>query len=54
MNALLRQTVRNAFRKRGWDVVKGPNLNQFLASRDVDLVIDVGANKGDYGVHLRR
>lgn len=50
----LKVRVRNAARSRGWDLVKGPTLNQFLESRKVDLVIDVGGNKGDYGVHLRR
>lgn len=54
MKQVLKQKVRNAFRKRGWDIVKTPNLNQFLHSRNVDLVIDAGANIGDYGVHLRR
>jgi FkbM family methyltransferase len=48
------KALRNSVRRRGWDFVKTPNLSQFLDSRNVDLVIDVGANKGDYGYHLRR
>lgn len=54
MRQRLKQVFRNACRKRGWDFVKGPNLSQFIESRDVDLVIDVGGNKGDYGYHVRR
>lgn len=54
MKQLLKRIVRNQFRRRGWDFVRGPNLNQFLESRAVDFVIDVGANKGDYGDLVRR
>lgn len=46
--------LRNQMRSRGWDFVRGPNLNGFLEDRAVDYVIDAGANKGDYGDHLRR
>lgn len=51
---LLKRSLRNLVRQRGWDFVRTPNLNQFLDSRNIDLVIDVGANVGDYGDHLRR
>lgn len=50
----IKNSVRNAIRARGWDLVKTPNLNQFLASRDVDLVIDVGANDGGFASSVRR
>lgn len=45
---------RSVIRQRGWDLVKTPTLHSFLASREVDLVIDVGANDGGYGKHLRK
>lgn len=51
---LLRVPVRRYLRRKGYDVVKGPNLHGFLAARQVDLVIDVGGNDGGYGSFLRR
>lgn len=54
MKHALKRLVRNQLRSKGWDVVRGPNLNQFLDSRNTDIVIDVGANVGDYGDQLRR
>lgn len=50
----LKTQVRNAFRRRGWDLVRGPNLIDFLRSRRVDLVFDVGANDGGYATQIRR
>lgn len=38
----------------GWEAFKGPNLMTFLESRQVDLVFDVGANRGEYGDQLFR
>lgn len=46
--------LRDAIRRRGWDFVKGPNLIDFLRSRDLDWVYDVGANRGEYGEQLIR
>lgn len=54
MLRLIETRVRNTIRGRGWDLVKTPNLNQFLASRNVDLVVDVGANDGGFASHIRR
>lgn len=51
---LVRVPVRSFFRKRGYDLVRGPNLHDYLRSRDVDLVVDVGGNSGGYGTYLRR
>jgi FkbM family methyltransferase len=50
----LKVAIRNGVRNRGWDLVRTPNLIGFLKSRRVDLVLDVGANDGGYGSHLRR
>lgn len=38
----------------GWEAFRGPNLMTFLVSRNVDLVFDVGANRGEYGDQLFR
>ena len=54
LQELIRVPVRRFFRKRGYDVVKGPNLHDFLGARSVDLVVDVGGNDGGYGTYLRR
>ena len=50
----LKTQFRNAIRRRGWDLVRGPNLIDFLRSRRVDLVFDVGANDGGYATQIRR
>jgi len=54
VKTLAKKIVRNAFRTQGFDLVKAPNLHTFLGSREVDLVVDVGANNGGYGSYLRR
>jgi FkbM family methyltransferase len=54
MKQFLKTKFRNAVRARGWDFVKGPNLMDFLRSRSVDLVFDIGANQGDYALQIRR
>jgi FkbM family methyltransferase len=54
----LKQWIKTAIRKgsraMGWEAFKGPNLITFLESRNVDLVFDVGANRGEYGDQLFR
>jgi FkbM family methyltransferase len=54
LKQLAKQIVRNAFRRHGFDLIKTPHLHTYLASREVDLVVDVGANNGGYGTYLRR
>ena len=46
--------VRAFVERRGFQLIKGATLHQFLADRTVDLVIDVGANEGQYSRSLRR
>lgn len=50
----VQRPIRRMIRSLGYDLVRSPHLHSFLASRDVDLVIDVGANSGGYGRYLRR
>lgn len=53
--ATLRQKLQKKIRSDfGFDVhKKRPNLNDYLQSRKIDLVLDVGANIGQFGHRLR-
>ncbi|WP_103502878.1 MULTISPECIES: FkbM family methyltransferase [unclassified Streptomyces] len=52
--------VRNAVRRLGIDITRypsgwsGPQLAQLLRAHRIDVVLDVGANEGEYGAMLRR
>jgi FkbM family methyltransferase len=58
MTALHR--IRNAVRRLGVDITRypsgwsGPQLVQLMHQHSIDLVIDVGANEGEYGAMLRQ
>lgn len=45
--------MRAALQRRGMELLSGPSLFGFLQSRQVDLVLDVGANVGQYALGLR-
>jgi FkbM family methyltransferase len=45
--------AKRRLRQVGFDYPRAPDLIDFLASRDVDLVVDVGANVGQFASHLR-
>jgi FkbM family methyltransferase len=56
----LRAIVNTRLHRRGWDISRWPGYhdsadrrNTLLRSQRVDLVIDVGANVGQYGHELR-
>lgn len=49
----VRHRLAVALRKRGITVSRKPTLTQFLRSRGVDLVVDVGANVGQFARELR-
>jgi len=51
---MMKSWVRSALHRRGFDLVREPNALTFLAVHDVDLVIDVGANIGQYASGLRK
>lgn len=50
----LRDEIRMRLWRRGLDVVRRFRLVPALASRNINVVIDVGANEGQYGMQLRR
>ena len=48
------QWVRKCVRSRGFDIVWYRPLNKLLAHHGVNVVLDVGANQGQYAIELRR
>jgi FkbM family methyltransferase len=56
--ARFKQTIRRSLRRFGLDIHRvgpgrSPDLADFLAARQVDVVLDVGANLGQFGLELR-
>src|SRR5258708_7116460 len=52
----VKQFVRRTLRRFGVDIVRlrgRPDLMGFVKDRSIDLVIDVGANVGQFGERLR-
>lgn len=50
---MLKRLVKKFFWRFGFDIRRGPNLMKFLKSRQIDIVLDVGANIGQFGLDLR-
>lgn len=58
MLSLAKHSVRRTLRRFGYDFRRiehfgEPTLMDFMASREIDLVIDVGANEGQFALELR-
>jgi FkbM family methyltransferase len=49
----LGRSLRNFLRRHGYELSRTPGAVDFLHSRQVDLVLDVGANSGQYAQSLR-
>lgn len=49
-----KQFVRRQLAKRGIHVHRMPSMVDFLASRNIDVVLDVGANTGQFAKSLRQ
>lgn len=50
----IQKRVKMMLRKFGYDLVRSePRLIDFLKSRNINLVLDVGANVGQFGLSLR-
>lgn len=47
-----REAIQNRLRKHGYELVRYP-ISQLLRHLEVDTVLDVGANCGQFGEHLR-
>ena len=51
----MRRLAKRVARSLGVDLSRAtPNLFDFMASRGIDIVLDVGANIGQFGAYLRR
>lgn len=53
MERMLKTMVRRALYRRGWERTGKPNILTYLETHKVDLVLDVGANTGQFGNSLR-
>lgn len=53
MKAGLRRLVRGAVRRRGFQRTIAPTFAEIMAHHRVDVVLDVGANDGDYAREIR-
>lgn len=51
---MIKEAIRDVLRKRGFDLVRGPDIRTFLDVHHVDLVVDVGANEGQFARNLRQ
>jgi FkbM family methyltransferase len=50
----LKWPLRRILERYGLDIRFAPTLNAFLKSRNVDVVLDVGANEGQFAISLRQ
>jgi len=50
---LIKTTAKKILKSQGYTVSKAPSLGDFIRSRNVDLVLDIGANVGQYCRDLR-
>ncbi len=50
----MKQLIKNAIRRTGYEVIRRrPHLVDLLVAYGVDVVLDVGANEGQFGRYLR-
>jgi hypothetical protein len=49
----VKRQVKKHFWRRGVEIRSSPHLGKFLESRKIDVVLDVGANVGQFGRELR-
>jgi FkbM family methyltransferase len=50
---MLKRSVKKFFWRFGVEIRRSPSLLKFLKSRQIDTVLDVGANIGQFGLDLR-
>jgi FkbM family methyltransferase len=51
---LLREEIRMFLWRRGFDIVRRFRLADILFTKNIDVVVDVGANEGQFGTQIRR
>jgi FkbM family methyltransferase len=51
--ATFKKLARQALRRAGVERVRTPSIAQFLAQRQIETVLDVGANVGQFALELR-
>lgn len=54
MKAIVRKAMQRVAAHWGYEMRQEPSLDAFLRTRGVDLVLDVGANEGHFGLDLRK
>jgi len=51
----MKRFIRNLFRAAGYDLRRhAPDLLDFIRAREINVVFDIGANRGQFGLFLRR
>ncbi len=53
ITAALKTVVRDQLARHGFELRREPTFASFLRSRDVDMIVDVGANIGQFATLLR-
>jgi FkbM family methyltransferase len=53
LNLTIRRNIRKAFRNMGFQRRIAPDFFDVMNAHDIDVVLDVGANDGDYGREIR-
>jgi FkbM family methyltransferase len=53
LNLKIHRTIRKAFRNLGFQRRVAPDFFDVMNAHDIDVVLDVGANDGDYGREIR-
>jgi FkbM family methyltransferase len=50
----MKQLIRDLLARRNLEIINSATAVKFLESRDVDLLLDVGANRGQFAYMMRR
>lgn len=51
---MLKNTIKNCLNKLGYTISKRNNYNNLLLQKKINLLIDVGAHKGEYALKARK